>query len=484
MTNPIVDYYRCPEEFSGFTQTTPLDSESGFFRLGEEACYGRCSSGQPAGSSTEDLHDCAAFIEVGNRYCVLPFDPCEVVENLRFERYVSRYADADNLAVFNSLVRRAYYLVRPALHVSVRKRLQKLHFRKWNNVAFPRWPVDCTVDGIMEKLLLLAVKANGGEPVPFIWFWPDAMSSAAIMTHDVETKAGRDFCDALMDLDESFGVKASFQIVPEVRYGVPSSLLEKIRNRGFEVNVHDLNHDGGLFQEKEEFLRRVVKINHYLKEFGAQGFRAAVMYRNQEWFDALDASYDMSVPNSAHLDPQRGGCCTVMPYFNGNLVELPVTTTQDYSLFNILGRYELDLWKEEIDLIKEKHGLLSFIIHPDYVIHQRARASYASLLQYLADLRSRETVWFALPREVNEWWRQRSQMKLVRRGQQWMIEGPGRERACIAYAYADGEQIRYSIGDAATSRFPAAGTVVSERGARTLLFPAKRRRVAPTFVIH
>ncbi len=39
------------------------------------------------------------------------------------------------------------------------------------------------------------------------------------------------------------------------------------------------------------------------------------MYREQRWFDAFEFSYDMSVPNAAHLEPQRGGCCTVMPYF-------------------------------------------------------------------------------------------------------------------------------------------------------------------------
>ena len=63
------------------------------------------------------------------------------------------------------------------------------------------------------------------------------------------------------------------------------------------------------------------------------------MYREQQWFDAFDFSYDMSVPNVAHLEPQRGGCCTVMPYFVGDLLELPLTTVQDYSLFHILNDY-------------------------------------------------------------------------------------------------------------------------------------------------
>lgn len=462
MTDPLVDYYRCPEGLARFSQPGVLSNTSGFFRFDDHICYGKCSGGSPAATPNEDLYDCGYKIEVGDGRVHLPFEPAQLVDNLRLERYAPGYADSNRLALFNAVVRRAYYLVRPALHVSVRKRLQKLHFRKWNNVTFPRWPVDCTVDSVLEKLLLLAVKANRGEAVPFIWFWPEGKSSAAIMTHDVETRSGRDFCDTLMDIDESFGLRSSFQIVPEVRYGVSSAFLESIRNRGFEVNVHDLNHDGGLFQNKEEFLRRAAKINQYLEAYGARGFRAAIMYRNQEWYDALRASYDMSVPNSAHLDPQRGGCCTVMPYFIGKLVEIPVTATQDYGLFNILGRYDIDLWKEQIDLIRAKHGLISFIVHPDYVIDQRARATYANLLQHLAALRSDEQVWFALPRDVNHWWRQRSRMQLVRRGQEWVIEGPGKERACLAYAYAEGDRLMYRIGNAESDRCPA-GTVVSDR---------------------
>ena len=66
------------------------------------------------------------------------------------------------------------------------------------------------------------------------------------MTHDVETTAGRDFCESLMTLNESFGIAASFQIIPEERYEVSQKFLDSIRSRGFEVNVQDLNHDGRL----------------------------------------------------------------------------------------------------------------------------------------------------------------------------------------------------------------------------------------------
>jgi hypothetical protein len=148
----------------------------------------------------------------------------------------------------------------------------------------------------------------------------------------------------------------------------------------------------------------------------------------------LDFEYDMSVPNVAHLDPQRGGCCTVMPYFIGHVLELPVTMTQDYTLFNILNDYSTNLWEQQIALIMEKHGLINVIIHPDYITGPRERTVYEALLSRLAELREKENVWITTPGEVNRWWRQRAQMTIVEEDGSLRIEGAGRERACIAYA--------------------------------------------------
>src|SRR5258708_33087625 len=141
----------------------------------------------------------------------------------------------------------------------------------------------------------------------------------------------------------------------------------------------------------------------------------------------------MSVPNTAHLDPQRGGCCTVMPYFIGKILELPVTTTQDYSLFHILKQYSIDLWKRQISQIMEKHGMASFIVHPDYVLESRSRDTYKSLLAFFFDLLSMSMLWPPLPREVNQWWRARSQMKLARQGYNLAIDVPEKDKASLAY---------------------------------------------------
>jgi hypothetical protein len=152
----------------------------------------------------------------------------------------------------------------------------------------------------------------------------------------------------------------------------------------------------------------------------------------------------MSIPNVAHLDPQRGGCCTVMPYFIGNMIELPVTCTQDYSLFHILGDYSLSLWKQQVDLIRTNHGLISILVHPDYVMEPRAQAVYRQLLEYLAMLRDQASLWTPLPGEVAEWWQQRSQMHLVHDAGHWRIEGAGNERAHIAYACLSDGEVTYT----------------------------------------
>ena len=238
--------------------------------------------------------------------------------------------------------------------------------------------------------------------------------------------------------------KSSFQLVPEDRYALSNSFLDGIRSRGFEVNVHDLNHDGQLFVSEAQFLRRARRINQYGREFGALGFRTGALYRNLGWYGALEFSYEMSVPNAAHLDPQHGGCCTVMPYFVGNMVEIPLTTIQDYSLFHILNDYSATLWKQQLELIGQSHGIAAFNTHPDYLIEPKAQATYVQLLTHIEMLRRQGKIWVALPREVDSWWRNRAQMRIVRHCGQWKIEGPDCERAQLAYARIRDNELEYS----------------------------------------
>jgi hypothetical protein len=304
----------------------------------------------------------------------------------------------------------------------------------------------------MESALALALKANGQTSIPFIWFWPEGAQSCGMMTHDVEGQSGIDFCDGLMDIDDAHRIKSAFQLIPEGREEQWRRTAARLRGRGFEVNLHDLNHDGRLFADKEAFLRHARRINDYAREFGCEGFRSGAMYREQSWYGAFEFSYDMSVPNAAHLEPQRGGCCTVMPYFVGNILELPLTMAQDYTLFHILNDYSTRLWKEQIRLIRERHGLISIITHPDYLLGPRERDVYIELLRHLAELREQQGLWITLPGEINRWWRNRRQMTLVRSGNGWRIDGPDSGRARVAYATLAGDRLVYSVDGVSAAR--------------------------------
>lgn len=448
----LVDHFRFPEESLPLGITGEVSRDPGFFSLGSEVvCYGRGSTFTPRPTFCPELHDALGDTRLDGGKVDLPFNLSEVVELLREERYTLALGHRRHNWSQNSLLRAAYYLARPLFPVSVRKYLQRLVLRGWDKNPFPHWPVDTTVEKILDLVMEMVLREAKPQTIPFIWFWPDGNQACAVMTHDVETTEGRDFCNTLMDVDESFGIKASFQVVPERRYKVSESYLSSITSRGFEVNVQDLNHDGRLFHNHVEFQRRGKAINRYGRAFKARGFRAAVLYRNVDWLNDLRFEYDMSIPNVAHLDPQRGGCCTIFPYFIGDILEIPVTVTQDYTLFHILRGYSLELWKEQSSRILARHGVMNFIIHPDYVTEKREMEVFKNLLAYLAALREHSGLWIPLPCELNAWWRLRSQMQLVRKGDGWEIVGEGKERARLAFArLVDGKPV-YELEEAAAT---------------------------------
>jgi hypothetical protein len=99
-------------------------------------------------------------------------------------------------------------------------------------------------------------------------------------------------------------------------------------------------------------------------------------------------------------------------------------------------------------LITQRHGLVSVITHPDYLVGPAEREVYVELLRYFGDLRRQRGLWMALPGEINKWWRNRSQMTLVPSGDGWRIEGPGSERARVAFATLENDRLVYQLDGA------------------------------------
>jgi hypothetical protein len=95
--------------------------------------------------------------------------------------------------------------------------------------------------------------------------------------------------------------------------------------------------------------------------------------------------------------------------------------------------------------------MMNFIIHPDYVTEDREMRVFKALLSHLDELRAKAGLWIPLPCELNDWWRQRSRMKLIKNGNGWEIEGDGKERARLAFATLENGELVYDLESLASS---------------------------------
>jgi hypothetical protein len=151
----------------------------------------------------------------------------------------------------------------------------------------------------------------------------------------------------------------------------------------------------------------------------------------------LGFDYDSSYSDTDPYEPQPGGCCSYLPFFNGNMVELPITLPQDHTLFAILGNPDAELWISKAQFLRERGGMVLALTHPDYAQDPRVAGGYRSLLE---SFNGDQTAWHALPWEVAAWWRQRAGSAIRRSSGGWRIEGPASATGRIRFAGAIGQR--------------------------------------------
>lgn len=164
-SHTLAQTYRCPEDLCQFGVAPDVQERAGYFRFGtDNVCYGRCSG--ETSEIAENVHyDALRHVRVDGDLPVLPFNPDEIIDNLRWERYASESAGTKK-----DLLYHAYYSVRPLLPIWFRSHLQRLRLRASRDLPFPQWPVDCTVERIQDLMLTLKLQAQNRESLPFIWF--------------------------------------------------------------------------------------------------------------------------------------------------------------------------------------------------------------------------------------------------------------------------------------------------------------------------
>jgi len=252
----------------------------------------------------------------------------------------------------------------------------------------------------------------GSERPPKDWpGWPEGKKFAFVLTHDVEGPSGVAKCRQLMEVEKKWGFRSLFNFIPEADYRVTKELRDELVREGFEVGVHDLHHDGKLYNSREGFAAQAAQINRYLKEWGAAGFRSGFMFHNLEWLHDLDIQYDASTFDTDPFEAQPDAAGTIFPFWiqgaNGRgYVELPYTLVQDSTLF-LIKETTPALWQQKADWVAEKGGMVLLNLHPDYMAFPgespRLRTLPVSVYeQFLRHMREKHasTMWHVLPRQV------------------------------------------------------------------------------------
>ncbi len=298
-----------------------------------------------------------------------------------------------------NLRNRIFYALKPLIPRQVQIQLRRKIARHLRQKYRHTWPID----------------PNSATPPPGWPGWPDNKKFALVLSHDVDTLQGYQNVLKLTDLEESLGFRSLFNFVPE-RYGeISLDLIKELKSRGFDVGVHGLKHDGKLFLSKEIFNNRVPKIKAYMEKWETKGFTAPSMLCNLDWLKSLNLDYSISSFDTDPFEPEPDGKGTIFPFVvnhrntSGNLsfVELPYTLPQDSTLFLILKEKTIDIWKQKVDWIAQKGGMVLVNTHPDYMNFENGNftkmdypvSRYKEFLEYIKR-QYKNQYYHALPRDI------------------------------------------------------------------------------------
>jgi len=337
-----------------------------------------------------------------------------------------------------------YYALKPYLPWRMRMAVRRISATRKRKQCGQLWPID----------------EASAQPPPGWKGWPQGRQFAVILTHDVEGPEGLAKCRKLAELEMKLGFRSSFNFIPEGSYTVPADLRHWLVSNGFEVGVHDLRHDGRLYDSSRAFTRNATQINRYLKDWGAVGFRSGFMMRNLAWIHQLDVQYDSSTFDTDPFEPQSNGTRIIFPFWiprpsgdrpNGNAtpswagmaregyVELPYTLPQDSTLFLLLRENSPEIWRSKTEWIAARGGMALLNVHPDYIDFDGDQQSvrtypaewYRGFLEHLGE-RHRGSFVNLLPREAAHHYRPAGRSGTLKK------DGPnlrGHQAAVLLYSH-------------------------------------------------
>ncbi len=316
----------------------------------------------------------------------------------------------------SEFTRRIYYQIKPLLPRRLRWFIRRLNALEIRARSKQIWPID---------------ESAGKTPVGWPG-WPEGKRFAFVITHDVEGPEGVAKCRQLAELEMEYGVRSSFNFIPEGSYQVPLELRTWLTDNGFEVGVHDLKHDGKLYSSRQNFSKKASRINDYMKDWDAVGYRSGFMLHNLEWHHDINLEYDASTFDTDPFEPQPDGVGTIFPFWvprpglnrtndlpgtknpkQNGYVELPYSLAQDSTLFLLFNEKTSEIWLKKMHWVAKQGGMALANIHPDYLCFKGEAPSagtfpaerYAELLREVTQ-KYEAHYWNPIPRKLAHWYRE------------------------------------------------------------------------------
>jgi len=330
------------------------------------------------------------------------FDYLETLEFVRLERYCR--------------VRRpwASYVPFGYRHVPIAARrlvatLLTMAKRLSRGSGFPAFPLEKALHTLTYVVGRCAAPsgeaASRGQPVPA---WPGGKRYCVVLTHDVDTQHGIRAMERVWNIESSYGLASSWNIVGRLFEGNERA-IDRLAKDGCEIGLHGDDHRLRMpYLPAGAIIGRIAKYKKFLETYRIQGFRSPYYLRSPALLSAVSRLfvYDSSIPDvdTFSLCVDRGGCCSVLPFRIGTLVELPVTLPYEIVLhMGVRPRGLNAFWREKIEWIKSAGGMILVNTHPEpsYLLEPDVSRAYGELLAALAGDGS---AWYALPGEVAGWW--------------------------------------------------------------------------------
>jgi len=298
-----------------------------------------------------------------------------------------------------------YRVVPQSARTALLRALYRRAERRIGDAAWPRWPVERSLDDARASAWAHAA-ARGGI-VARTPAWPGGRAPLLI-THDIDSAADLSRIAPIRALEREIGVASSFGFVPRLSWPARAA-VEALVDEGCEVYLHDIGHDGRLPYAGPAAIAAAfdaVFREHAWARPLMCGFRAGQLLTSPalrrvvaDWFD-----YDLSIPDTERGGPygDAAGCGTVFPFLDGSLVEIPLTLPQDVYLRHVYGLtagQALEMWRRKLDHIVSVGGVAVLNVHPVWVNPARPDM-WQAYRTFLAEARADARLWITTPSSV------------------------------------------------------------------------------------